>query len=80
MGQWLLTMSCSDETARWYVLGIQGALLSHLMEPIYLKSIVLVSLLHPSHMYRAVCGRMESTIQDLTSPYWINKPLMSLIS
>ncbi|GFG33071.1 hypothetical protein Cfor_12096 [Coptotermes formosanus] len=79
-GQRLLTMSCSDKIARWNVVGIQGALLSHFVEPIYLESIVLGSLFHPSHMYRAVCGRIETTIQGLPPPYRLNKPLMSLIT
>lgn len=79
-GQRLLTMSCSDKIARWNVVGVQGALLSHFVEPIYLESIVLGSLFHPSHMYRAVCGRIETTIQGLPPPYRLNKPLMSLIT
>lgn len=79
-GERLLTMSCSDKVARWNVLGIQGALLAHFIEPIYLESIVLGSLFHPSHLYRAVCGRIENSIEGLPPPYRLNKPLLSLTS
>lgn len=42
------------------MLGLQGALLSSIVQPIYLHSIVLGSLLHPNHMYRYV-----NTFDDL---------------
>ncbi|CAK1555948.1 unnamed protein product [Leptosia nina] len=51
-GERLLTMSCSDKLARWCVTGVQGALLSRILKPVYLTSVVLGSLLHPGHMYR----------------------------
>lgn len=79
-GERLLTMSCSDKIAKWNVVGLQGALLSNFIEPIYLDSIVLGSLFHPDHLYRAVCGRIENTIHALPPPFRLNKPKMSLIS
>ncbi|EAT46267.1 AAEL002522-PA, partial [Aedes aegypti] len=79
-GQRLLTMSCSDKISRWNVLGLQGSLLASVIEPIYLHSIVLGSLLHPAHMYRAICGRIENSIQGLPPPYRLNKPKLALMT
>lgn len=79
-GQRLLTMSCSDKIARWNVVGVQGSLLSSIIQPVYLYSVVLGSLLHPEHMYRAVCGRIETSIQGLPPPYFLNKPKFALVT
>lgn len=73
-------MSCSDKIARWNIVGIQGSLLASIVEPIYLHSIVLGSLLHPEHMYRAVCGRIEKSIQGLPPPYHLNKPRLAQVT
>lgn len=52
-------MSCSDKIASWNVLGLQGALLSYFIEPIYLNGIVLGDLFNRSHLQRALFGRIE---------------------
>ncbi|KAJ7427901.1 double-stranded RNA-specific editase 1-like protein [Willisornis vidua] len=75
-GERLLTMSCSDKIARWNVLGIQGALLSLFVEPIYFSSIILGSLYHGDHLSRAVYQRIAE-IEDLPPLYTLNRPLLS---
>lgn len=37
----VLSMSCSDKIARWTVLGIQGALASLVLAPVYIYAIVI---------------------------------------
>ncbi|XP_068625912.1 double-stranded RNA-specific editase Adar [Battus philenor] len=76
-GERLLTMSCSDKVARWCVVGLQGSLLACLLKPVYLDSLVLGSLLHPQHLYRAICGRIENYISSLPPPYRLHRPMLA---
>lgn len=78
-GQRLRTASCSDKIAKWNVLGVQGALLSVLIEPVYVTSIILGKLFHQGHLSRAVSMRVErdndnSFSNKLPGSYHVNHP------
>lgn len=82
-GERLLTMSCSDKLSKWNIVGMQGSLLSHFLEPIYLDSVILGSLYHAEHLSRAMYGRLGLDLQgDTKVPegYRLNKPLLTGIS
>ena len=68
------TMSCSDKILRWNVLGLQGALLSQFMEPVYMSSLTLGSLHHHGHLSRAVCCRVREIKEDLPTGFTVNHP------
>lgn len=72
-------MSCSDKLARWNVLGIQGALLSLYIEPIYFKSMTIGSLFNEQHLTRAVYSRI-SGIANIPEPFVANLPLLHGVS
>ncbi|CAN9513611.1 unnamed protein product [Ophioblennius macclurei] len=83
-GERLRTMSCSDKILRWNVMGLQGALLTHFLDPIYLKSITLGYLYSHGHLTRAVCCRLardgEAFTQNLPPPFKLNHPEVGRVS
>ncbi|NWV44218.1 DSRAD deaminase, partial [Grantiella picta] len=83
-GERLRTMSCSDKILRWNILGLQGALLSHFLEPVYLRSVTLGYLYSQGHLTRAICCRMErdgNTLKEkLQAPYHVNHPEVGRVS
>ena len=73
LGGQLRTMSCSDKVCRWNVVGVQGALLTHLITPVYMSSLILGSLHHHGHLSRAVCCRVGGLV-SLPPGYRVNHP------
>uniref|UniRef100_A0A3P9LG05 Adenosine deaminase RNA specific B2 (inactive) n=1 Tax=Oryzias latipes TaxID=8090 RepID=A0A3P9LG05_ORYLA len=67
-GKDLLTMSCTDKLAKWCIVGMQGALLSHLVEPIYLHSLTVGTLSHTGHLARGMARRL-TPVKHLPLPY-----------
>lgn len=49
-------------------MGLQGSLLSHLVEPIYLSSLTVGTLSHTGHLGRAMARRL-APVKRLSLPY-----------
>ncbi|XP_064634300.1 uncharacterized protein LOC135492078 [Lineus longissimus] len=83
-GERLRTMSCSDKLCRWNILGMQGALLTHFLDPIYLSTLTLGYLYDHGHLARALCCRLsrgEPPIEDLLPPYYkLNHPHLGRVT
>jgi len=64
----LCIMSCSDKIFKWNTLGIQGNLLTHFLEPVYIDSLTLGNSYRHGHLVRAVCCRLPSGVIMETLP------------
>ncbi|XP_062578030.1 double-stranded RNA-specific adenosine deaminase-like [Saccostrea cucullata] len=83
-GERLRTMSCTDKICRWNVVGMQGALLSHILDPVYLDSLTLGLLYDHGHLSRAICCRLARGDPDINSQlpdsYHLNHPWLGRVT
>ena len=78
-GDRALCHSCSDKIAKWNALGVQGALLSRLVPPIYLTGVVVSDCFHHENLARALFCRTEKVFENseasiLPEPFSLHHP------
>ncbi|XP_051219426.1 tRNA-specific adenosine deaminase TAD1 [Lolium perenne] len=82
-GDTTLSMSCFDKITRWCVVGIQGALLSHILEPLYLSTVTVgqspdgapEGFCIESNVEKVLCARLSSLSRIFPASSKPNKPL-----
>ncbi|KAJ6641387.1 Double-stranded RNA-specific editase 1, partial [Pseudolycoriella hygida] len=75
-----MNMSCSAKLLKWNTLGLQGALLSKFVEPIYLSSIILGEQFDTTHMERTLYERIQCETLDLNKGFTIVRPCLMKVA
>ena len=70
--------SCSDKLAKRCVIGLQGALLSRLIPPLYMTGVIVGNVFGHGHIARALCCRSYSALANfgsgLPDPFTLHHP------
>ncbi|KAJ8043208.1 Adenosine deaminase domain-containing protein 1 [Holothuria leucospilota] len=64
----------SDKLMKWNSAGVQGALLGHIIQPIFISTVVLGSGYNHGHLSRAIAGRVDKEIFANLQNYKLNFP------
>lgn len=75
-GDRTMSLSCSDKIARWNMMGVQGCMMTSIVDPIYLSSVVLAdgTPFNQTAMERALFTRFKDANKFLYHPFKLHQP------